>query len=57
MKGKEITVFDQSIHINQNDYFSLTDIAKYKIQRLLLMSLRIGLGVKIRSSSSACGSD
>ena len=30
MKGKEITVFDQSIHINQNDYFSLTDIAKYK---------------------------
>ena len=30
MKNKEITVLDQEIHINKNDYFSLTDIAKYK---------------------------
>lgn len=30
MKSKEITVLDQEIHINKNDYFSLTDIAKYK---------------------------
>lgn len=30
MKSKEITVFDQEIHINKNDYFSLTDIARYK---------------------------
>lgn len=30
MKGKEITVLDQEIHINKNDYFSLTDIARYK---------------------------
>ena len=29
MKNKEITVLDQEIHINKNDYFSLTDIAKY----------------------------
>jgi hypothetical protein len=27
---KEITVLDQGIHINKNDYFSLTDIARYK---------------------------
>ena len=30
MKNKEITVLDQEIHINRNDYFSLTDIARYK---------------------------
>ena len=30
MKSKEITVLDQGIHININDYFSLTDIARYK---------------------------
>ena len=30
MKSKEITVLDQEIHININDYFSLTDIARYK---------------------------
>lgn len=30
MKNKEITVLDQKIHINKDDYFSLTDIAKYK---------------------------
>ena len=29
-EGKEITVLDQEIHINKDDYFSLTDIAKYK---------------------------
>lgn len=27
---KEISVLNQDIHINKNDYFSLTDIAKYK---------------------------
>ena len=30
MKNKEITVLDQEIHINKNDYLSLTDIARYK---------------------------
>ncbi len=30
MKSKEITGLDQEIHINKNDYFSLTDIARYK---------------------------
>lgn len=30
MKNKEITVLDQAIHINTDDYFSLTDIARYK---------------------------
>ena len=30
MKNKKIIVFDQEIHINKDDYFSLTDIAKYK---------------------------
>lgn len=30
MKSKEITVLDQEIYINKNDYFSLTDIARYK---------------------------
>lgn len=30
MKSKGITVLDQEIHINKNDYFSLTDIARYK---------------------------
>ena len=30
MKNKEITVFEQAIHINKDDYFSLTDIARYK---------------------------
>lgn len=30
MKNKEIVVFNQEIHINQDDYFSLTDIARYK---------------------------
>lgn len=30
MKDKEITVLDQAIHINKDDYFSLTDIARYK---------------------------
>ena len=30
MKSKEITVLDQKIHINKDDYFSLTDIANYK---------------------------
>ncbi len=29
MKNKGITVSDQEIHINKDDYFS-TDIAKYK---------------------------
>lgn len=29
MKNKEITVLDQEIHINKDDYFSLTDIARY----------------------------
>ena len=30
MRNKEITVLDKEIHINKDDYFSLTDIAKYK---------------------------
>lgn len=30
MKNKEITVLNQEIHINKDDYFSLTDIARYK---------------------------
>lgn len=30
MRGKEITVLEKEIHINKDDYFSLTDIAKYK---------------------------
>ena len=30
MKNKKIIVLDQEIHINKDDYFSLTDIAKYK---------------------------
>ena len=30
MKNKEIAVLDQTIHINKDDYFSLTDIARYK---------------------------
>ena len=30
MKNKEITVLDQEIHINKDDYLSLTDIARYK---------------------------
>lgn len=30
MKNKEITVLEQEIHINKDDYFSLTDIARYK---------------------------
>ena len=29
-ENKEITVLDQAIHINKDDYFSLTDIARYK---------------------------
>lgn len=32
MKNKEITVLEQEIHINKDDYFSLTDIARYKNQ-------------------------
>jgi len=30
MKNKEIVVLDKEIRINKDDYFSLTDIAKYK---------------------------
>ena len=30
MKNKEITVLEQEIHISKDDYFSLTDIARYK---------------------------
>ena len=30
MRNKEITVLEQAIHINKDDYFSLTDIARYK---------------------------
>lgn len=30
MGNKEITVLDQAIRINKDDYFSLTDIARYK---------------------------
>ena len=30
MRSKEITVLEKEIHINKDDYFSLTDIAKYK---------------------------
>ena len=30
MKNKGITVLDRAIHINKDDYFSLTDIARYK---------------------------
>lgn len=30
MKNKEITVLEQEIHINKDDFFSLTDIARYK---------------------------
>lgn len=30
MKSKEITVLNQEIHIYKDDYFSLTDIARYK---------------------------
>ncbi len=29
-KNKEITVLEQEIHISKDDYFSLTDIARYK---------------------------
>ncbi len=32
MKNKEIMVLDQKIHINKDDYFSLTDIARYRNQ-------------------------
>ena len=30
MGNKEITVLDQAIRINKDDYFSLTDIARFK---------------------------
>ena len=30
MKNKEIIVLEKEIHINKDDYFSLTDISKYK---------------------------
>lgn len=30
MKNKEITVLEQEIHTNKDDYFPLTDIAWYK---------------------------
>ena len=30
MRNKEINVLNQEIHINKDDYFSLTDIARYK---------------------------
>ena len=29
-KNREIQVLDKEIHINESDYFSLTDIARYK---------------------------
>lgn len=29
-KNREIQVSDKEIHINKSDYFSLTDIARYK---------------------------
>lgn len=32
MKNKEIMVLDQKIYINKDDYFSLTDIARYRNQ-------------------------
>lgn len=32
MKNKEIMVLDQKIHINKDDYFSLTDIARSRNQ-------------------------
>ena len=30
MKSKSLIVLDQEINVNKNDYFSLTDIAKFK---------------------------
>lgn len=30
MENKGITVLNKEIHINKDDYFSLTDIARYK---------------------------
>ena len=48
MKNKEITVLDQEIHINKDDYFSLTDIAKYKILKIRDLSYRIGCAGSIQ---------
>lgn len=36
MKNKEITVLDQAIHINKDDYFSLTDTTKEEIEKLIV---------------------
>ena len=33
MKNKEITVLEKEIHINKNDYFSLTDMGKVEQSR------------------------
>lgn len=47
MKNKEITVLDQAIHINKDDYFSLTDIARYKNPDVLPMWSKTGSDVEI----------
>ena len=42
MGNKEITVLDQAIRINKDDYFSLTDIARYKNPKILDLQSKIG---------------
>ena len=46
MRNKEITVLEKEIHINKDDYFSLTDMLNTKIPKRLPTLLRIGLDVK-----------
>lgn len=56
MKNKGITVSDQEIHINKDDYFS-TDIAKYKNSEDSRFLYRIGYAESIRSGIWGCGNN
>ncbi len=49
MKNKEITVLDQEIHINKDDYFSLLRILQnIKILKIHDLSYRIGCAGSIQ---------
>lgn len=56
MGNKEITVLDQAIRINKDDYFSLTDIARYKNADAPADVVKNGSEERIRSSLSVYGS-
>lgn len=48
MENKGITILNNGIRINKDDYFSLTDIARYKNSEIPADAVKTGCAEKIQ---------